>query len=334
VRRPLAAGGVLALGLCVLFCHRRAEPPSAHLVELRQLHARLHERLDRLLLRESVVQQARSQKGDVCVAIRAGLLKELIQAVVRRYLDRVVIDLNREIKVNEKGGFKAKTFLGEIDAGTWRVDLTIHGIRGVLRGRAPSVALGEANRVKLSVPVLLEGGHGAATVHFSWEAKGAAKLICRNFELTREFDGLVLPDRYVVSGAFLLRAAPDSITTQPEFVDTAYRLHFDLPAHGWEEARAALATQEGLLKCGIRLNPSEAVLDLQRLLREGFDVKLPQVLFRAVTLPATLRQSVKVEDKVLELHATASSLQVTPDALWYSAGVHTVSHEGASAPRP
>jgi hypothetical protein len=326
-RRPWLLLLVCAVAGGAAWWWLRPEPPppptSGLLPEFRERHERLHRRLEPLLEREALLQAVAADPGNVGVAIRSGLVEQLVENVAGLYLDKVSLDLPLEARINESGTVRVKTFLGRIHAGTWRVALTIHRVHGVLRARKPRVDFEGTNRVDVELPLALEQAQGRATVRFEWDSKSIANVVCRDFEITRTIEGRVLPQEYPVSGAFLLSAGADRLIAVPSFEDRPFRLRVDLVPESWGELRRALESQDRLLRCGVGIDPDTIVEKLRGVVRKGFDVRLPRSLFRPVQLPASVRHSVVVQDRTIDLSVTPSDLRTGPDTIWYSASVRS-----------
>jgi len=296
-------------------------------------HARLRKDFERLAARDAVVSEALAQGGDVILGVRPALVQELVGQVAARYLDRVVLDLPLEAHVHDSGELKVGTFLGRLDAGTWTLDVTIHRVHGRLRARNPRVAAGPDNTLRLEVAVVLEEAHGSATVHFAWESHSLAKVVCRDFELTRRLEGRVLSDEYTVTGGFQLSAGPESLRAEPVFPPRMFRVHVDLSKESWGQVRAAIDEQDQILRCGLALDPETLMAKLRDRLHEGFDLKLPRSLFRPIDFPASVRESATIEDRRVDLAVRTRGLKVTPGAVWYGADVRT-RIEGSASPPP
>ena len=85
---------------------------------------------------------------------------------------------------------------------------------------------------------------------------------------------------------------------------------------------AALRSQDTFGKCGTLMDPEKGLVLLKELAAKGIKVKLPDVIFRTVTLPARLRKSVNVNERAVELRLTAESLRSIEHAtLWSSVSV-------------
>jgi hypothetical protein len=262
-----------------------------------------------------------ADEGEVLLALRRPLLQDMVTEVARRYLDRVELDLALGAKVDASGDLKVKTRLGEMNAGTWTVNLVIQRVRGVLRAQQPAVTLAGEQRLALSLPVSLEDARGRADVRFRWNSRGLANAVCRDFEVVRTIQGRVLPSRHTFQGSLRLIPGADSIMARPSFTDRAYRLKVDLTPESWGELEAALREQDSFFRCGLALEPEKVVAQLRALTLKGFDVRLPRSLFRDFVLPASLEQSARVEDKTLVLSVKPNALRTVEDALWLSAAL-------------
>lgn len=274
---------------------------------------------------------ALADEGEVLLALRRPLLQGMVTEVASRYLDRVELDLALGAKVEATGEVKVKTRIGEIKAGVWTVNLVVHHVRGVLHAQPPTVSLEGDQRLALSLPVSLQQAQGRAGVRFTWDSRGLANAVCRDFEVTRGIQGKVLPAVHTFRGSLRLIPIADSVMARPSFADRPYRLKVDLTPESWAEVRGALAEQDSFFKCGLALEPDKIVAKLRELTLKGFDVRLPRTLFRDFVLPASLEQSVRVEDKTLMVSVKPSALRTVEDALWLSAALEVRRHQAVKA---
>jgi hypothetical protein len=299
------------------------------LLRLHEEHRRRHERFESLLARQALVGETERIQGDMILAVRAGFVKEVAQETVRRYFDRVALDVPG-IEVRESGEIHADTFLGRVTAGHWTVNVMHLHVRGLLRARAPRVELKAGNEVELDLPVLVEEGAGTAAVRFAWKSHGLAKIVCRSFETEREVSGRVKPEEYPVRTRFLLTAGTDSLTATPRF-DFAFRLKVEPSRESWSKVLAAIQAQDQITRCGLALDPDKIFANLQELVGEGFVIHLPRKLLRPATLLVGPPQSVDVEGRRVAVAVTHNALRITPAGLWYSIGVRV---DIPGAPRP
>jgi hypothetical protein len=322
-RQPRRGLGLVLV--CALGCGRDSAPPAADLASTDARLSSLRRRLEERIGREPHVQEvvALAAQSEIVVGLHSGLVKDLVSEVARRYLDEVALDLSLEQPVDERRTVEVSTPLGKVTAGEWRLRLTLHRVRGTLRARAPDVRPAEGNRLALRIPVALEGAEGTATAHFEWDARSVAGVVCRDFEVTRRVRGRALADEYTLDGQFELLSGPQAVLVRPVFPRRRFRLRVDLADESWAAVAQALDDQDRIGKCGLALEPDEILPKLKARLVEGFDVALPESLFRPVDLPAGVRQSVSVEDRQVDLDVRTEDLRVTDQAVWYAASVRS-----------
>jgi hypothetical protein len=326
MRAPIATAALAAiLSACGGGAADLARAHNEHIARRRAFAA--------LADRDPVVAEALAAGGNVVIGLRPALIEGVLRQVAAGYLDRVVLDLPLDKRVRESKVLHLSTFLGRVNAGTWTLEVTIHRVRGRLRARAPAVTAAPGNALRLEAPVSIEEGHGSATVRFEWDSRSLASVVCRDFEVTRRLQGQVLSGEYTVSGEFRLSAGPETVRAEPAFPPREFRVRVDLSAASWAEVRTAIDEQDQILRCGLALDADDVIARLRVRLHEGFDIKLPRSLFRAVDFPAAVRQAVTIQDHRVELGVKTRELTVSPTAVWYSADVRT--HiEGSSAPAP
>jgi hypothetical protein len=282
----------------------------------RQLHVALHRRLEELIEKEPRLLEAERTPGDIVAALSTAVARDLLREVAQRYLDRVEVELS-DIEVDKAGSIEKDTFFGRMH-GDWKARVRIQRVRGVLRAGTPRVDFNEGNWMIAAMPVSLEGGQGIGDVAFSWDAHSLAKLVCRDFEVSQPIDGRVLPNQTPLTARFLLSASPGALRAEPRF-EASFRLHVELSRRSWDAVREKLEQQDTLLKCGIALDPDNAMSFLHELVDHGFRVRLPSHLLRPIRLQTPLNESVDVQDRRVHVEVARSNLRVTPEALWYSA---------------
>ena len=294
--------------------------PDARMHTLQQQHQARHQYLEELLSRDPLLAEAARTPGDMVLAMRAGFVRQVIEEIAARYFDRVAIELEA-LDVHEEGTVRKDTPLGHRRVGDWTVAMRIHRVAGVLRAGRPRLRFDGDNRVALTFPAHLEGGTGSASLDFKWDSRGLANLVCRDFRIEQELDGTVVPEEYPVRGTFVLKAVGQSLTAQPSFTDT-FRVKLDLSPASWAAVRAQLEAQDTLTRCGAGMDPDQVLAELSDLATfKGFDVKIPRRLFREITLPAEVAQSVNVDEHQVRIALEDSALHVTSQALWYRASV-------------
>lgn len=311
------AGAALALAGCG---PKTPRDDPARMASLKATYDQLHQRLEKAAAGEPLVASAIADRGQVVLAMRSGLIEELAGTVARRYLDRVTVDLS-DVEAHGSGELGKKTFLGRIKLGEWSVSLDLGDLKGQLRAGAPRVGLRGPDLIDVEVPVDVQETEGDARLHFGWDSAGLANVVCKDFEVTREIRGRVLAQRHRLSGALRLDNTGESLTATPVFPDRHIQLKLDLTARSWGVVEAALRSQDTSEKCGTLMDPDKGLVQLRELAARGVKVRLPDSIFRTVSLPARLQKSVKVHQSTVGLRVTAESLRIKAATLWSSASV-------------
>ncbi len=317
-----ASPAVLGIAIVALTGCTAREPKDDPLkmASLGVTHKQLSERLEKAAASDPLVASAFAERGQVVLAIRSGLIEELAGNVAFRYLDRVTVDLT-DVHAHSSGELRKKTFLGQIKAGAWDVRVNLGDMAGELRAGSPRVSLRGPDLIDIEMPVDVRETEGSATLRFAWDSAGIANVVCEDFELTREIRGRVLAQHHVLSGALRLDNTGEALTVTPVFPDRRVPLTMDLSAKSWAVVESALRSQDTFGKCGTLMNPELALQGLKELAARGIIVRLPESIFRTVSLPARVQQSVRVNQRAVGLAVKAESLRVETATLWSSVSV-------------
>ena len=319
--RSWLAAGLFAMGFTG--CRPAPDPKveAARLASLRRSYDDLHGRLEKAVAQDPFAQRVFADRGQVVVAIRSGLIEELAGTVAQRYLDRVSLDLTA-VEASDEGAIHKDTFLGRMKVGEWAVDIDIAELRISLAAVQPKVSLRADDRIEIELPVDVKESEGRIGIHFSWNSTSLANLVCKDFGLTRDLRGRVLPQRHVLSGALRIGSGGDSFTLTPVFPDRKIPLKVDLTPSSWQTVEAALRAQNTTDRCGTLMKPDNIIARLRELGAKGVKVGIPESIFRVVRLPAHLEQAVKIGDRTVNLTVKSEGLTVLPQLLWTSASAH------------
>jgi hypothetical protein len=293
---------------------------------LKGLHARLEAAVDR----DPMVAEALAGKTDVVIGIRKTLVEQLAREVADAYLAEVTLDL-RSLMTSPHGEIRKKTFLGTITAGSWRADVSLTDVRGTVQARPPTVGFGGGKVVGMTVRGVVRETRARVNVDFHWNSKGLVNAICHDFELAQTVTGRVPAQEHTLSGRVVLSADAHSIVARPEFPDRTFRLAVEVDPESWDAIGQALATQDSFFKCGLALDPEDAVGQLKEVVAKGIPIRLPESLFHPVRLPGALQESVVIDDRPASLSVTANRLAVTRDTLWASVDMHVARTRNAVA---
>jgi len=252
-------------------------------------------------------------KGDVVISVPTIFLRTVIGRIFDDVVDNVTLSL---------GGIKAhtsKTLKKVVKIGEFVLDVDIDEVIGKLRPGQPDIRFG-GNRISLSLPITLREGHGTATVHFVWDGKNVADLTCGDLDVTQEVTGSVIPAEYLLSGSMNLAVRGNGIVCTPVFPETRMKIRVKPSQESWDAINAILAEKHGA--CGWVLDKVDVPKLLEGIVQEkGINVKLPVDKLKPFVLPAGVRDSVTVGEKVLTFVTRTNTLRIDPDAVWYSADV-------------
>jgi hypothetical protein len=319
--------------LAAAACRREARPDPARLEPLERLHRQLQEELSGLVARDAVAQEAlKHGRGELIVAIRPRFVEKVLRDVVDAYLDHVVLDL-ATLDAHAHGGIRRDSPFGRFKAGDWDVSVEIERLRARLHAETPALRVSGTNQVVLQLPMTVVETPGRIRIRLAWDSSALTNLICRDFELTRELDGRVLPQRHMLGGTYRIVAGEDKVEARPEAVDDVVRLKVDLTPESWQTVAEALSTQDTLWRCGLALDPQQVLDHLKSLAAEGVPVRLPRKLFQEVSLPGRFEHSARIDEHEVDVIVRAR-LEVTPNAYWSSASVQLRSQQASAAGAP
>jgi hypothetical protein len=323
---------VLAGLVLVLVSPGCRRPKGVELTAARDDLKRLHARLEAAVAKDPLVAEALAGRTDLVLAMRKALVEDLARTVAAVYLDDVVLDL-RSLVVSPHGDIRKRAFFGTITAGSWRATIRMDDLRGTVKARPPTVRFGPGPVVSMIVRGVVQETTGRVTVDFAWDSKGMMNAVCRDFEITRSVTGRVPAQEHELAGRFVLSADAHSVVARPDFPDRDFRLAVEIDPESWAVVREALATQDSLFRCGLALDPDDAVAQLRGLVGRGIPVKLPDSLFRPVRLPGALQETVEIGDRPAALLVRAGRLRVARDTLWANVEMHVGKTEAVRAAR-
>ncbi len=324
MKRILWAGaGLAGVALAAAFAHQRyvaglPEPPPdpAAIARLEQHKLGLQARLRELTRDDQGL--SRAPQASVLIGVPTSFTASLVEQTLGGLLSQIRVTL-KNLKVSKQDELKAKTPLGRMKLGDFRLDVTIHEVHALLKPGQPQLRFG-GNRLGVKLPVSLASGAGRATLHLRWDGRKLAGAVCGDLDLTREVEGSVVPVRFRLDGDFLLEAQGDSLVATPRFPDARLKLQVE-PAPATWEMLDELVQQQGAV-CRAVLRKVDLAQKVRQLLERGFPVTLPRKLWKPLRLPAGLQQQVDVPgQRSALLSVKPIGLLVVPERVWYGANV-------------
>jgi hypothetical protein len=291
----------------------RAWQRESRLAGLRETRRVLREELAALRGRDPLV--ATAPEGEVLLGVPENAGATLLRHLTAGPLHRVEVEL-RNLAVRKSGSVRVKLLFGRMTAGTYALDLRIHKVKGVLEAGAPRLDY-VGGRVGVEVPVRVAQGEGRGTLRFRWNSKGVANAVCGDFAVRIPVAGTVVPHTYPVKGSFGLDLSEGTLVASPSFPDLKVNLKIDPAQETWEAFERVLG--ERGFQCRAALKKADVPDLVRRLFDKGFDVKVPQKIFRPLRLPAGLETDLALAGATYAVRITPRELKVAPHVVWYAA---------------
>ena len=297
-------------------CTRKpsSEQLQAWNAEVQQLQAEqdsLRQRAATLVREDTRIQNL--PEGEVVIAVPTAFLKSVIERLFTDVVSNVTLRLTG-IKAHV-----AKSVKKIVKVGEFVVDVEITEVVGKLKPGQPEITFG-GNQVSLSLPVEVTEGHGEAIIHFVWDGKNVADLTCGDMDVTQKVSGNVIPSSYLVSGALSFAIQGKRVVAAPVFPETKLNIRVTPSQESWDAVNAILQEKKGV--CGWVLDKVNVPNLLENLVQEkGFNVKLPLQKIKPFNFPASVSDTVRIEELAIALDAQTNTIRIDPDAIWYSASV-------------
>lgn len=299
---------------------RRAE----RIASLQRARDELRERLLALAAKDAVL--ASAPDAEVLVGVPEGVAAEMLGRITTRLVHQVQVVL-RDLDVRKAGEVHTQGFVKT--PGRYRLHLRIHEVTGVLEPGTPKLDF-RSDGIGIALPVRIARGEGRATLRFAWESRGIAGLACGDFRAEIPVSGRVVPRTYPVRGTFALELEDGALVATPSFPDLEVNLQVEPSPETWKEVERVLSGRS--LQCRAALKMVDVPALLRRRLERGFDVKVPQKVFRPLRLPAALRREVTVAGRTHVVLTVPRELALTPRVVWLGADVKGEARPSASAP--
>jgi len=234
--------------------------------------------------------------------------------------------------VHKEGEVKVKVIFGRKTVGRYVLDVQIHQVQGVLKPGPPDVRF-STDRLALSLPVKLASGTGNADIRLQWDSKGlVANSVCGDVDVTKAVTGGVIPQDYVLAGAFRITSVGEAIVLRPDFrEELKVKIFVDPSEQAWQAVEEVVKAQRA--GCEAALNKIDIKEILGQIVGRGFNVKIPQKVIKPVRLPAGIRQSLEMQGIRVALQVKSTGLRVRPDRIWYGANVALEMSKPTRVPR-
>lgn len=314
----LALVAVAGAGALVLRRDRRPPPPSPDRLDtLTRERDALQAKWAEVVIVSGEQSLAEAPEADLMIGVPTSLTRSIVEQVVIGVFGQTTLTLEN-LRVRTAGEVKAKALIAKHTVGEYALEVEIHRVRGTLRAGAPTLSFA-GDTVEVTLPVRLVGGEGDADLRFRWDSRGLADLVCGDIDVKRHVESSVVPEDYQVAGTFAIAAVGESIVLRPRFPDLAVRVTVAPSAQAWGMVDAVIRDRSK--GCEIALDAIDVREKLQEIIGRGFEVKVPQKIFKPIRLPAGVSQSLRIHDVDVALRARPTGLRMAGDRLWYGADV-------------
>jgi hypothetical protein len=304
-----------AAGGAAVWLEVRARQRSARIGSLERTRDGLRARLLALSTKDPIV--ASAPDADVLIGVPVGVATSLLGNVTTRVVRQLDVEL-RDIAVHKEGLVRVKTFLGRTTPGSYRLDVRIHEVNGVLEPGAPKLDF-RGDRVGVALPVRVARGQGRATLRFRWDAHGIAGAACGDFRARIPVAGRVVPRTYPVSGSFTLALVDGTLVATPSFPDLVLNLQVEPSPETWKGLDRVLGQRSAPCRAALKLVDVPELV--RRRLDRGFDVRVPPKLFAPFRLQAGLRREVKLDGRTHVVEMAPRQIALAPGIVWLGADV-------------
>ncbi|HEX7880820.1 MAG TPA: hypothetical protein VF720_15515 [Candidatus Eisenbacteria bacterium] len=298
---------------------RRGKAPRPPLPT--DLESTLRDSLDRAVRADPVLVAIMGKEDQVTVATSQRLLNALIEQVADDYLDRVDVMMDADIVEDETGALAVGTPVGRVTAGKWSIWLRVETLRGRLKAGRPRVQVGREGEVAIRVPTRIETGGGRLTLDFAWKPKKLVSILCRGFRDTVSVTAKILPQEHELVGTVRFTDGPEGLRLDTTIRRDRHPIAMTLSDSSWAAVRASLAEQDKFSRCGMLLDPDDALEKLKSLGAAGIRIRMPERLFPSVTLPTRVAKSVLILDKPVALVAGPNKAGSKGGVIWSSADI-------------
>jgi hypothetical protein len=292
-------------------------PGSRRIAELTRERDELQRRWRDLVIAGGERSLAKAPPADLMIGVPTSLTRSILEQVVTGVFGQTTLTL-ANLRVRKTGEVKARMLIAKRTLGEYALDVEVLRVRGLLEAGAPTLDFGD-DTVEVALPVRLAGGEGEADFRFRWDGKGVTDFVCGDMDVTRRIQGGVVPRDYELAGSFAIASVGESIVLTPHFPDLRVRVAVDPSAEAWRAVDAVI--DERSKGCEIALDAMDVKERLVEILGRGFDIRIPQKIFKPIRLPAGVRQALRVQGVDLALHVKPKGVMVADDRLWYGADV-------------
>ncbi len=281
---------------------------------LKAERARLQEELRASLTDDAKLVDA--PKGALLIGVPATLVEAIVSEALTGPLRNVRLTLKDVVKVERTDIIRAKTFLGMMTLGHYALTVNVQEVAAVMKPLTPRLTFG-GNRIAIDLPVNVEAGAVKANLHFKWDGRKLAGVVCGNLTSEHDLRATVPPVAARLRGRFDLEARGEKVIVRPVIapIDLAFRI--EPQPQTWDFIDELIESKNAV--CEAALRKAAVGQKVKDLVARGFKVKIPNNWLHAMTLPASFRDTVDVKGASAGLVITPAGVSITKTRVWYGA---------------
>jgi hypothetical protein len=295
---------------------RGPAPTAADLQALTEERRKAQDELRAVLDAHDVLDFAHAPAGGVLVGVPTRFVEQLVDQMVRGLFSQVRLRLSG-IKAHHEGDVKAKVLFTQ-KVGRFILDVNVTDIDALLQPSEPTLRFG-GDTIGIRLPVTVAEGRGRGTVRFQWKGKGLAGAVCGDMDVSPDVSSRVKPASYTVAGEFRLAAEGDTVMARPHIGALTLKIVLQPTEATWATLAATVEDvkedKNGICRRAIKNVDVRSIVE--KIIRKGFEVKLPANLLEPIALPAAVEHTIDLQGRTVTLDARPVGLRVTPKMLWY-----------------
>lgn len=319
MNRPVAITTLGAALLLWTVSARAQELPTVAETRLRieglkAERARLQEELRSSLTDDAKLVDAPS--GAVLIGVPATLVESIVSEALTGPLRNVRLTLRDVVRVERKDTIRAKTFLGMMTLGHYALTVNVKEVVAVMKPLSPKLTFG-GNRIAIDLPVSVEAGAVKANLHFKWDGRKLAGVVCGDLTSDHDLRATVPPVAARLRGRFDLEARGEKLIVKPVIapVDLAFKV--EPQQRTWDFIDELIESKNAV--CEAALRKAAVGQKVKDLVARGFKVRIPNNWLHAMTLPASFRDTLDLKGATAGLAVTPAGVSITKTRIWYGA---------------
>jgi len=283
---------------------------------LKAERARLQEELRSFLSDDAKLVDA--PDGAVLIGVPATLVEAIVSEALTGPLHNVRLTLKDVVKVERSDIIRAKTFLGMMTLGHYALSVNVKEVAAVMKPLTPKLTFG-GNRIAFDLPVSVVSGAVKANLHFKWDGRKLAGVVCGDLTLEHDLRATVPPVAARLRGRFVLEARGEKLVVKPVIAPIHLAFRVEPQQRTWDFIDELIESKNAA--CEAALRKAAVGQKVKDLVARGFKVRVPTDWLQEMTLPASFKDTVDLKGATAGLFITPAGVSITKTRIWYGANL-------------